>query len=285
MMAMVVAAVAINATRWQRCRRSQQTTMTTTAMMMAMTAAAVAANATMTTMMTATIGGGCSPKGKELYYPDDDVFLDDIFDDDYVEKHFLTIPDEAACDRNHNWIMGGPQPPGPNAMEEKKRSYEGKQKAFTHANRRTLLTALSSVDMNVPPQKQVVMDHTGDQFSIFPHAFNESRRELAAPAGSHICWEGYNDATHWRRVESLQYQLSGGRSGGISQRRHTTSLHHCDRNVNRLRVWYNMNATNYSCDVHKIVHWKKVRYYRWSKIHRDVLWISIIQSEAIQIME
>jgi hypothetical protein len=72
-------------------------------------------------------------------------------------------------------------------MEEKKQSYEGKQKAFTHANRRTLLTALSSVDMNVPPQKQVVMDHTGDQFSIFPHAFNESRRELAAPAGSHIC--------------------------------------------------------------------------------------------------
>jgi len=40
-----------------------------------------------------------------LYYPDDDAFLDDIFDDDYVEKHFLSIPDEKACDRNRNRIM------------------------------------------------------------------------------------------------------------------------------------------------------------------------------------
>ncbi len=62
--------------------------------------------------------------------------------------------------------MGGPQPPGPNATEEEKKSYEGKRKAFTDANRRKLLAALSSVDMNVSPQKQVVMDHTGDQF---PH--------------------------------------------------------------------------------------------------------------------
>jgi len=31
---------------------------------------------------------------------------------------------------------------------------------------RKLLAALSSVDMNVSPQKQVVTDHTGDQF---PH--------------------------------------------------------------------------------------------------------------------
>jgi len=42
--------------------------------------------------------------------------------------------------------MGGPQPPGPNATEEEKKSYEGKQKAFTDTN--------------------VVTDHTGDQF---PH--------------------------------------------------------------------------------------------------------------------
>jgi hypothetical protein len=33
-----------------------------------------------------------------LYYPDDDARLDDIFDDDYIEKHFLLIPDELACD-------------------------------------------------------------------------------------------------------------------------------------------------------------------------------------------
>jgi len=62
--------------------------------------------------------------------------------------------------------MGGPQPPGPNAMEEEKKSYEGKQKAFTDANLRKLPAVLSSVDMNISPQNQVVMDHTEDQF---PH--------------------------------------------------------------------------------------------------------------------
>jgi hypothetical protein len=120
-------------------------------------------------MTTMTMGGGgCSPTGKGLYYSDDDAFLDDIFDDDYVEKHFSTIPDELACNRNHNRIMGGPQPPGPNAMKEEKKSYEGKRKAFTDANCCKLLAALSSVDKNVSPQKQVVTDYTGDQF---PHIY------------------------------------------------------------------------------------------------------------------
>jgi hypothetical protein len=71
----------------------------------------------------------------------------------------------------------------------------------------------------------------------------------------------------------------------IGQHRHTTSCHHCDRNVNRLWVQYNWNAMNDSCEVLEIVHTKRVRYYRWSKIDRDVLWISIIQSEAIWIIE
>ena len=71
-------------------------------------------------------GGKYSLTGKGLYYPDDDAFLDDIFDDDFVEKHFSSIPDEPTCDRNRNRIMGGPQPPGPNATEEEKKSYKGK---------------------------------------------------------------------------------------------------------------------------------------------------------------
>jgi hypothetical protein len=71
-------------------------------------------------------GGKYIPSGKGLYYPDDDAFLDDIFDDDYVEKHFSSIPDEPACDRNRNRIMGGPQPPSPNATEEEKKSYKRK---------------------------------------------------------------------------------------------------------------------------------------------------------------
>jgi hypothetical protein len=62
--------------------------------------------------------------------------------------------------------MGGPQPPGPNAAEEERKSYKGKQKAFTNANRCKLLSALSSVDMDVLPQKVALKDHTGDQF---PH--------------------------------------------------------------------------------------------------------------------
>ena len=89
----------------------------------------MAANAKIRNVTTMMMGGGkCSSKGKGLYYPDDDAFLDDIFDDDYVEKHFSTIPDEPACDRNRNQIMGGPQPPGPNSMEEDKKSYDGKKR-------------------------------------------------------------------------------------------------------------------------------------------------------------
>ena len=39
--------------------------------------------------------------------------------------------------------------------------------------------------------------------------FNECCWELANQARSHLCWEGYNDDTHWRRGESLQYQGEG----------------------------------------------------------------------------
>jgi len=38
-------------------------------------------------------------------------------------------------------------------------------------------------------------------------------------------------------------------------------------------------------EVLKIIHMKKVRYYRSSKIDCDVLWISRILSEAIWIIE
>jgi hypothetical protein len=90
-----------------------------------------------------------------LYYPDDNALLDDIFDDDYMEKHFSSIPNEPACNQN-----------GPNATEEERKSYEGKRKAFTDANRRKVLSALSSVDIDVSPQKVALKDHTGDQL---PH--------------------------------------------------------------------------------------------------------------------
>jgi hypothetical protein len=98
-----------------------------------------------------------------LYYPDDEALLDDIFDDDYMEKHFSSIQDEPTCDRNCNRIMGGPQPLDANATDEEKNRYILKQKAFTDTARRCkLLSDLSSDDMDVSPQKQVVKDHTGD---------------------------------------------------------------------------------------------------------------------------
>ncbi len=53
-------------------------------------------------------GGKCSPgttkkrmrvmPGQGLYNCDDDALLDDVFDEDYVEKNFSSIPNEAACD-------------------------------------------------------------------------------------------------------------------------------------------------------------------------------------------
>ena len=111
-------------------------------------------------------GGEYSPTGQGLYYSDDNAFLDDVFDNDYIKRHFLTIPDEAACDCNCNRIMGEPQPPDQDATDLEKRSYKAKQKAITDANCSKLLTALTLVDMNVLPQRQVVTEHTGDQF---PH--------------------------------------------------------------------------------------------------------------------
>ena len=53
--------------------------------------------------------------GDGLYYPDNDAFEADVFNEDYNDKYRSSIPAEAFCDRNRNRIMGGPQPPD-NAM-------------------------------------------------------------------------------------------------------------------------------------------------------------------------
>ena len=47
-----------------------------------------------------------------------------------AEKNFSSIPDEAACDCNHNRITGGPQPPI-NALTGEIRMCKAQRKAYT----------------------------------------------------------------------------------------------------------------------------------------------------------
>ena len=120
-------------------------------------------------------GGNCGPgekpsmrvmPGQGLYYREDDALLDEVFDDDYNEKHFTLIPSEAACDRNCNHIAGGPQRPmNPSKLD--KWHYKVSRKSYTDNQRRKLLKMLVAVDMNLSPQKEKqMMEYTGDQY---PH--------------------------------------------------------------------------------------------------------------------
>jgi hypothetical protein len=45
--------------------------------------------------------------GQGLYYREVDALLDEVFDDEYDEKHFTSIPSKAACDRNRRGLGGG----------------------------------------------------------------------------------------------------------------------------------------------------------------------------------
>ncbi len=68
--------------------------------------------------------------GQGLYYREDDALLDEVFDDEYDEKHFTSIPSEAACDRNCNRIAGGPQRPM-NPSKSDERFYKVSCKLYT----------------------------------------------------------------------------------------------------------------------------------------------------------
>jgi hypothetical protein len=104
--------------------------------------------------------------GQGLYYRDDDALLDEVFDEDYVEKNFSSIPNEAACDCNHNRIMGGPQPPI-NASNGDMRMYKAQRKAYTVGQCRKVLNSLSAVAIKTSPVKsQATTEYTGDQY---PH--------------------------------------------------------------------------------------------------------------------
>ncbi len=49
--------------------------------------------------------------GRGLIYPEDNADLVNLFDDDYEEKNFTSIPSEAPFDWSRNRILGGPQHP------------------------------------------------------------------------------------------------------------------------------------------------------------------------------
>ena len=100
--------------------------------------------------------------GDGLYYPDDDAYEADVFNEDYDDKYRSSIPSEAAADRNRNRIMGGPQLPD-NATRADYRHYKAERKAYTDSARRKLMQNLSSIDMNSTPQKEHNSEYTGDQ--------------------------------------------------------------------------------------------------------------------------
>jgi hypothetical protein len=84
-------------------------------------------------------GGGILPgekkrvrPGEGFYYQSDaeEAILDDIFDEDYQEKHFSSIPNEPHYECSRNRILGGPQL-DPNAQSNEKRRYLAERKKFT----------------------------------------------------------------------------------------------------------------------------------------------------------
>ena len=130
----------------------------------------------------------CALPGQGLYYRDDDALVAEVFDEDYKEKNFSSIPDEVACDRNSNRIMGEPQPPI-NALTAELRMYKAQQKAYTYGHRCKPLNSLSAVDMNTS-------DDGIYWGSISPHQFDASCSALAANDRSHLCQEGHSADPH-----------------------------------------------------------------------------------------
>jgi hypothetical protein len=90
--------------------------------------------------------------GEGFYYQSDaeDAIFDDIFDEDYQEKHFSSIPNEPHYERSRNRILGGPQL-DPNAQSNEKRRYLAERKKFTDKTRRQLYKQMNTTDTPVSP--------------------------------------------------------------------------------------------------------------------------------------
>jgi hypothetical protein len=119
--------------------------------------------------------------GQGLYYRDDDALLDDVFNEDYVEKNFSSIPNEAACDRYRNRIMGSPQPLM-SALNGNMWMYKAQWKVYTNGQCRKVLNSLSAVDIKTLPVKSHAMGHSCELI------FSE-RRNVIHPLRATVVWE------------------------------------------------------------------------------------------------
>ena len=111
--------------------------------------------------------GGCG-----LIYPEDNADFVNLFNEDYEEKNFSSIPSEAPFDCSRNHILGGPQHPITSHMTSSKakevlQNYQSKWKAYTDKKRQNLIHKLSAVDVSTTPMKKAITtEYTGDQY---PH--------------------------------------------------------------------------------------------------------------------
>jgi hypothetical protein len=103
-------------------------------------------------------GGKCPPQswmrvqaGQGLYYRDDDALMDEVFDDDYKDKFFLSIPGEEGVARGRNRVLGGPQP-NPNATSAELIRYRAEQKKFTNKIRRQIFASLQATHAKFRPR-------------------------------------------------------------------------------------------------------------------------------------
>ena len=80
------------------------------------------------------------PPGHGLYYPEDNQYMDTVFDNDYYDKYHSSIPKEPAAIRNRNRIAGSPEKPDTSSMTKAEavvalREFKVAHKAYTDAHK------------------------------------------------------------------------------------------------------------------------------------------------------
>jgi hypothetical protein len=79
--------------------------------------------------------------------------MDKVFDNDYNNKYFLSIPGEEGVARGRNRVLGGPQL-NPNATSAELIRYRAERKKFTNKNRRQIFAFCEQVMQSFRPRSQ-----------------------------------------------------------------------------------------------------------------------------------